>query len=68
MIPPNTVIPALSLFTGSPGQDTLSLRLAVSHFFPGRFLEDLPESTQEMVEAHTKSYYSRFQPFEVRDR
>lgn len=46
VIPPNTVIPALSLFAGSPG----------------RFVEDMPESTQEMVEAMTKSYYSRFQP------
>lgn len=28
----------------------------------GRFVEDLPESTQEMVEAQTKQYYTRFQP------
>lgn len=28
----------------------------------GRFVEDLPESTQEMVEAATKTYYTRFQP------
>ncbi|CCL99238.1 uncharacterized protein FIBRA_01253 [Fibroporia radiculosa] len=46
IIPPNTVVPALSLFAGSPG----------------RFVEDLPESTQEMVEALTKQYYTRFQP------
>lgn len=45
-VPPNTVIPALSLFAGSPG----------------RFAEDLPESTQELVEAMTKRYYTRFQP------
>ncbi|KAH9018745.1 dynactin subunit p25 [Lactarius hengduanensis] len=34
IIPPNTVIPALTLFSGSPGH----------------FIEDLPESTQEVVE------------------
>ena len=28
---------------------------------PGRFIEDLPESTQEMMEAMTKGYYTRFQ-------
>ncbi|EGO26755.1 hypothetical protein SERLADRAFT_464153 [Serpula lacrymans var. lacrymans S7.9] len=48
IVPPNTVIPALSLFAGSPG----------------RFMEDLPESTQEMVEAQTKQYYTRFQPLD----
>ncbi|KAF8963667.1 trimeric LpxA-like protein [Flammula alnicola] len=48
IIPPNTVVPALSLFAGSPG----------------RFSEDLPESTQEMVEAQTKQYYTRFQPLD----
>ncbi|KAJ3823502.1 dynactin subunit p25 [Lentinula raphanica] len=51
VVPPNTVIPALSLFAGSPG----------------RFVEDLPESTQDIVEVHTKQYYSRFQPLD-RDR
>jgi dynactin-5 len=30
----------------------------------GRFVEDLPESTQEMVEAATKTYYTRFQALE----
>lgn len=48
IIPPNTVIPGLTLFAGSPGH----------------FVEDLPESTQEVVEANTKSYYTRFQPTE----
>jgi len=48
IIPPNTVIPALTLFSGSPGH----------------FIEDLPESTQEVVEARTKSYYTRFQAVE----
>ncbi|KAH9174965.1 dynactin subunit p25 [Lactarius sanguifluus] len=48
IIPPNTVIPALTLFSGSPGH----------------FIEDLPESTQEVVEARTKSYYTRFQALE----
>ncbi|KAJ3536358.1 hypothetical protein NM688_g6849 [Phlebia brevispora] len=47
IVPPNTVIPALSLFGGSPG----------------RFIEDLPESTQEIMEAMTKSHYTRFQPY-----
>ncbi|KIK60279.1 hypothetical protein GYMLUDRAFT_43569 [Collybiopsis luxurians FD-317 M1] len=45
VVPPNTVIPAMSLFAGSPGH----------------FVEDLPESTQEIVEAETKEYYGRFQ-------
>ncbi|KAF8270158.1 dynactin subunit p25 [Lactarius quietus] len=48
IIPPNTVIPALTLFSGSPAH----------------FIEDLPESTQEVVEARTKSYYTRFQAVE----
>ncbi|KAG5647068.1 hypothetical protein DXG03_001438 [Asterophora parasitica] len=48
IVPPNTVIPALSLFAGSPG----------------RFVEDLPESTQEIVEAQTKQFYTRFQPLD----
>jgi len=45
---PNSVVPALAYFAGSPGQ----------------FIEDLPESTQEIVEASTKQYYNRFQPLE----
>ena len=28
----------------------------------GCFIEDLPETTQELVEAYTKLYYNRFQP------
>lgn len=28
----------------------------------GRFAEDLPESTQEMMEAMTKQHYTSFQP------
>ncbi|KAH7875455.1 dynactin subunit P25 [Lentinula edodes] len=51
VIPPNTVIPALSLFSGSPGH----------------FTEDLPESTQDIVEVQTKQHYARFQPLD-RDR
>jgi len=46
ILPPNTVVPALSLFSGSPGQ----------------FIENLPESTQELVESQTRQYYTRFQP------
>ncbi|CAE7228493.1 unnamed protein product [Rhizoctonia solani] len=48
IVPPNTVIPALARFGGSPAQ----------------FIEELPESTLENVEIHTKGYYSRFQPQE----
>ena len=48
MLLPNSVVPALAHFSGSPGQ----------------FIEDLPESTQELVEAQTKQYYNRFQPLE----
>jgi dynactin-5 len=48
VIPPNTVVPALSLFAGSPG----------------RFVEYLPESTQELVEGYTKKHYSLFQPLD----
>lgn len=47
IVPPNTVIPALALFGGTPGH----------------FLEDLPETTQEMIESHTKEFYQRFQPY-----
>ncbi|EJD07275.1 dynactin, subunit p25 [Fomitiporia mediterranea MF3/22] len=45
---PGCVVPALAHFSGAPGQ----------------FVEDLPESTQEVIEAETKSYYDRFQPLE----
>ena len=48
MLLPNSVVPALSYFSGSPGQ----------------FVNDLPESTQELFEAYTKSYYVRFQALE----
>ena len=45
---PNSVVTALAKFSGAPGQ----------------FEEDLPESTQQIVEAETKAYYNRFQPLE----
>ena len=45
---PNSVVPALAHFAGAPGQ----------------FVEDLSESTQEVVEAETRSYYNRFMPLE----
>lgn len=62
-VPPNTVIPALTLFAGSPGEyATLSIHLIISPKSQGRFVEDLPESTQELVEAMTKQHYTRFQP------
>ncbi|KAB5593270.1 Dynactin subunit 5 [Ceratobasidium theobromae] len=48
IVPPNTVIPALARFGGSPAQ----------------FIEELPESTMENVEVYTKGYYARFQPQE----
>lgn len=48
VLPPNTVVPALALFSGSPG----------------KFGESLPESTQELFESQAKSYYNRFQPLE----
>ena len=48
VLPANTVVPALALFAG----------------VPGRFVEDLPETTQELVEMQTKQYYQRFQPIE----
>ena len=62
-VPPNTVIPALSLFAGSPGQFVFRMSLVMLlRLSAGHFVEDLPESTQEMVEAMTKQYYTRFQP------
>lgn len=39
-------------------------RLSQLHFFAGQFIEDLPESTQEVVEAYTKQFYNRFQALE----
>jgi len=45
---PNSVVPALAHFAGHPGQ----------------FIEDLPESTQEVIEAYTKQFYNRFQALE----
>ncbi len=66
IIPPNTVIPALTLFTDSPGtRHRITKKMPTSYSLDiGHFVEDLPESTQEVVEAHTKSYYARFQPAE----
>jgi len=67
VIPPNTVIPALSLFSGSPGLFVFliyPLRTVTSRLI-GRFIEDLPESTQEIIEAQTKQFYTRFQPLPV---
>jgi dynactin 5 len=62
-VPPNTVIPALSLFAGSPGKYHLQTsHLITNGMNTGSFVEDLPESTQEMVEAMTKQYYTSFQP------
>lgn len=62
-IPPNTVVPTLACFGGSPGQNHAS-STTLRHFADislGHFIEDLPESTQEIVEARTKQYYTRFQ-------
>lgn len=67
ILPPNTVVPALALFSGSPGRYTcpyplvydvcLQIRIASGHF-----IEELPETTQERVESTTKQYYTRFVP------
>jgi len=46
ILPPNTVVPALAVFAGSPG----------------RFVDDLPETTQERVDSATKQYYAHFLP------
>ncbi|KLO07244.1 dynactin, subunit p25 [Schizopora paradoxa] len=46
---PNSVVPALAHMSGWPAQ----------------FIEDLPESTEENIEAQTKQYYNRFQPVEA---
>ena len=63
IVPPNTVVPALALFSGSPGLVSPPAPSDCSNLdLTGRFCEDLPESTQEMVEAQTKQYYTRFQP------
>lgn len=50
ILPPNTVVPALAVFRGSPG----------------RFVEELSESTPERVEGMTKQYYNRFVPMKDR--
>ncbi|KAJ7828616.1 dynactin, subunit p25 [Mycena leptocephala] len=36
----------------------------VVFWITGAFVEDLPESTQEIVETQTKQYYTRFQPLD----
>lgn len=65
VIPPNTVIPALSLFSGSPGGYISRLCSPyLINIVIGRFIEDLPESMQELVESQTKQYYTRFQPLD----
>ena len=71
-MPPNTVIPAMALFSGSPGNYVHS-NSDLTHILTwlsgeAQFVEDLPESTQEMVEAHTKGYYTRFQPMPTEHR
>ncbi|KAF9788470.1 dynactin subunit P25 [Thelephora terrestris] len=50
ILPPNTVVPALAVFRGSPG----------------RFVQELSESTPERAEAMTKQYYNRFVPMQDR--
>ncbi|CAJ0899174.1 11706_t:CDS:2 [Entrophospora sp. SA101] len=46
VISPNTVVPSFSIYEGSPGV----------------FVDELPECVQDIYEAKTKDYYSKFQP------
>lgn len=46
MIPPNTVVPSFSIYKGSPG----------------KLVDELPESIQEIYEARTKDRYAKFIP------
>lgn len=69
IVPPNTVIPALTHFAGSPGVYIPCISDKINNALlcvAGRFVDDLPESTQEIVEAFTKRYYTRFQPLPER--
>lgn len=36
----------------------------IDNHLSGQFVDNLPESTQELVESQTKQYYTRFQPAE----
>ncbi|CAH1763859.1 10965_t:CDS:2 [Entrophospora sp. SA101] len=46
VVPPNAVVPSFSVYEGSPGE----------------FVNELPECVQDLYEAKTKDYYSKFQP------
>ncbi|KAF9106900.1 hypothetical protein BGX27_008947 [Mortierella sp. AM989] len=46
VIPPNAVVPSFSIYSGSPG----------------KLVEELPESIQEIYEARTKDRYAKFIP------
>lgn len=46
VIPPNSVVPSFSVYKGSPG----------------KLVDELPESIQDIYEAQTKDRYSKFVP------
>ena len=68
ILPPNTVVPALAVFCGSPGlfQTGAYIPEVNKRAVPGRFVKELSESTPERVEAMTKQYYNRFVPTQDR--
>lgn len=66
VLPPNTVVPALALFSGSPGTHFIYTTKLSSSLFAllGQFVENLAESRQDLMEFETKQYYNQFQPLE----
>lgn len=46
VIPPNSVVPSFSVYKGSPG----------------KLVDELPESIQDIIEARTKDRYAKFVP------
>lgn len=72
VLPPETVVPPFTVFSGCPGRLQLDARtpwlmlyllmLLFLFHFSGLFSGELPECTQDLMIDVTKSYYQKFLP------
>lgn len=74
VLPPETVVPPFTVFSGCPGQphststlwtwptSVMCLPVLVSPSRSGLFSGELPECTQDLMIDVTKSYYQKFLP------
>lgn len=70
MLPPETVVPPFTVFSGCPGKlegagvggGGREEGLLIFLSSPGLFSGELPECTQELMIDVTKSYYQKFLP------